>query len=92
MRVALGTQGWSYADWAGDMYDAAARPGVRDRREDDVAWWARAFEAASARVARVFGYVNNNYEGHAPATARALYAALGLAHERPHRIEQTRLF
>ena len=26
MRWCLGTQGWSYADWLGDMYDAAARP------------------------------------------------------------------
>ncbi|MBV9439836.1 MAG: DUF72 domain-containing protein, partial [Candidatus Eremiobacteraeota bacterium] len=26
MRVVLGTQGWSYADWVGPMYDAGTRP------------------------------------------------------------------
>jgi uncharacterized protein YecE (DUF72 family) len=26
VQIRLGTQGWSYADWVGDMYDAAARP------------------------------------------------------------------
>ena len=26
-RLALGTQGWSYPDWVGPMYDAGTRPG-----------------------------------------------------------------
>jgi hypothetical protein len=36
--------------------------------------------------------VNNHYQGHSPATVRALYAALGIPHARPERVQQTSLF
>ena len=61
-------------------------------RDRDVAWWAGALGEAMPRLDRVFAYVNNHYQGHAPATVRALYAALGIPHERPKRIEQPTLF
>ncbi len=70
-----------------DTFDA-----VRIPRERELAFWAAAIRDAMPRLERVFGYVNNHYQGHSPATVRALYAALGVAHERPKRIEQQTLF
>lgn len=70
-----------------DRFDA-----VQIDRTREIAWWAQAIGAAQPRLQRVFGYVNNHYQGHAPATVRALYAALGVPHERPQRIVQPTLF
>jgi uncharacterized protein YecE (DUF72 family) len=70
-----------------DRFDA-----VRIPREREIAWWAAAFREAMPRLERGFGYVNNHYQGHSPATVRALHAALGIAHERPVRVRQTSLF
>jgi uncharacterized protein YecE (DUF72 family) len=65
---------------------------VRIPRERELAWWAKAIGEAMPRLERVFGYVNNHYQGHSPATVRALYEALGVPHERPKRITQPTLF
>ncbi len=70
-----------------DRYHAVQR-----ERERDVAWWAAALGEAMPRLERAFAYVNNHYQGHSPATVRALHAALGVPHERPKRIEQPTLF
>jgi len=83
---------FAYVRLVGDR-DAVARfEGVRIAREADVAWWAHALRGAPASLRRVYGYVNNHYSGHSPATVRALYGALGIAHERPQRVRQTSLF
>jgi len=65
---------------------------VQAARSDEIAWWARALRAAPAPVRRVYGYVNNHFQGHSPATVRALYAELGIPHVRPTRVRQTSLF
>jgi uncharacterized protein YecE (DUF72 family) len=75
---------------AHDAFDTFDR--IRLDRTIDLAWWARAFGNAMPRLQRGFGYVNNHYQGHSPATVRALCAALGVAHERPKRVTQTSLF
>jgi uncharacterized protein YecE (DUF72 family) len=65
---------------------------VRLDRSGEIAWWARAIREAMPRLERVFGYVNNHYQGHSPATVRSLYAALGIPHERPKLVTQPSLF
>jgi uncharacterized protein YecE (DUF72 family) len=86
------TLGWAYLRWIG-IRDAVQRfNAVVHPRGDSIAWWAAALRAAPPRLKRVFGYANNHFEGHAPATIRVLYEALGVKHERPKRIEQTTLF
>ncbi len=83
---------YAYVRFVGDR-DAVTRfDRVCIAREADVAWWAQALRSAPASLRRVFGYVNNHYSGHSPATVRALYGALGVAHERPPRVLQTSLF
>lgn len=82
----------AYLRWLGRR-DAVQRFDrvVIDRRER-VARWAAAIGEAAPRLHRISGYVNNHYAGHSPAIVRDLYAALGIAHTRPARIEQTSLF
>lgn len=77
--------------WIGE-HDAVKRfDTVQIAREPEIAWWARALGDAAPRLRTVYGYVNNHYEGHSPSTVRALYAALGISHARPARV-QTSLF
>ncbi len=61
-----------------DRFDRA-----RLERGDDIAWWAHIVRSLPATVETVYGYANNHYQGHSPATVRALYDALGIAHDRP---------
>lgn len=86
------TASHAYLRWLGvrgsiPRYDAA----VIDRGES-IAQWAEAIRDTAPQLARLAGYANNEYSGHAPDTVRKLYAALGIAHERPARIEQPSLF
>jgi uncharacterized protein YecE (DUF72 family) len=86
------TASHAYLRWIGqqgafERFDAE----VIDRSEH-IAQWVAALVDAAPQLARVAGYASNTYAGHAPATVRRLYAALGVAHERPERIEQRSLF
>lgn len=90
--LARTTLDFAYLRLIGD-HDAFTRYDVVQLgREREIAWWAAAIGAAAPRLRRVYGYVNNHYQGHSPATVRALYAALGIAHARPPRVTQTSLF
>ncbi len=82
----------AYVRWLGRR-DAVQRfDAVQFDRSTQIARWADAIRAAAPRLTRLSGYANNHYTGHSPATIRAVYAALGLSHQRPARIEQTSLF
>ncbi len=83
---------FTYVRWIGvhDAFDTFDT--VRLSRSSEIGWWVRALRDASPRLRRVFGYVNNHYQGHSPATVREVYAALGIPHERPARVQQTSLF
>ncbi len=90
--LARTTLDFAYVRWIGERDAVQCFDAVRISRDGDLAWWARALDAKRSRPRRMFGYANNHYQGHAPATVRALYAACGIAHDRPRRIEQTTLF
>jgi uncharacterized protein YecE (DUF72 family) len=49
----------------------------RDRSEELVSW-AGTINDLATRLHRIYVYVNNHYEGHAPATVRRLKDLLGL--------------
>ena len=55
----------------------------RDRSQDLVSW-ARTIAGLTARVRRIYVYINNHYEGHSPATVNRLKALLGLPQVDPH--------
>ncbi len=90
--LARTTRDFAYVRLVGDHDAFTQFDRVRIGRTDEIAWWARAIGAAAPRLKRVYGYVNNHFQGHSPATVRALYAALGIAHARPARVTQTSLF
>jgi uncharacterized protein YecE (DUF72 family) len=82
----------AYVRWLGRR-DAVQRfDAVQFDRSAQITQWADAIRAAAPKLTSVSGYANNHYTGHSPAAIRDLYAALGIAHERPTRIEQTSLF
>ena len=86
------TASHAYLRWLGvrggiPRYDAT----VIDRSAE-IARWADAIRDSAPQLARLAGYANNEYAGHAPETVRQILAALGVAHERPARIEQPSLF
>jgi uncharacterized protein YecE (DUF72 family) len=51
---------------------------VQQDRSEDLASWARTIKDLAARLDRIYVYVNNHYEGHAPATVARLKDLLGL--------------
>jgi uncharacterized protein YecE (DUF72 family) len=86
------TASHAYVRWIG-------QPGAFERydaeqidRTEQIAQWVTALGDAAPQLARVAGYASNTFAGHAPATVRRLYGALGVAHARPARIAQPTLF
>jgi uncharacterized protein YecE (DUF72 family) len=55
--------------------------------------WADAVRTIAERVKVVFGYFNNRFQGHAPASVRELQQQLGLTSVEPSMLrEQAELF
>jgi uncharacterized protein YecE (DUF72 family) len=86
------TASHAYLRWLGIRRSIARFDALVVDRAAEIRQWAEAIRDAAPQLARLAGYANNEYAGHAPATMRQLYAALGVAHERPPRIEQPSLF
>jgi uncharacterized protein YecE (DUF72 family) len=82
----------AYVRWLGRRDSFARFDAVVIDRDARIALWADAIRASATKLTRVAGYANNQYAGHSPATIRAVYAALGIPHIRPERIEQASLF
>jgi len=62
-------------------------------RAHDIAEWAGRLAAIASRVSTVYGYFNNHFEGHSPASARALQRLLGQQPVPPDQLaEQPELF
>jgi len=74
---------FAYVRWIGSRNAVERFDLVRLDRDDDVAWWVQTLRAIPSSVRTVYGYANNHYQGHSPATVRAFYEALGVVHQRP---------
>ncbi len=86
------TASHAYVRWLGGR-DAFVRfDEVLVDRSEHIVRWADAIRDTAPQLTRLAGYANNQYAGHSPGTMRQIYAALGVVHERPARIEQTSLF
>jgi uncharacterized protein YecE (DUF72 family) len=80
------TADFVYIRWLGDrraLLDdfSFVRPELQ--RTEDLDWWARQIERMLERGLHVFAYANNHYQGHSPATIRALQERLHLAVNTP---------
>lgn len=71
------TAGFSYVRWMGPDRTITDYSTVQVEREEELEEWADALERLAGRVRTVFGYVNNHWQGHSPASARALQRRLG---------------
>lgn len=75
------TADFAYIRWLGDRQQISedfsfVRPNME--RHAELQWWARQIERLAARDVQVYAYANNHYQGHSPATLRAMQAQLGL--------------
>jgi uncharacterized protein YecE (DUF72 family) len=86
------TASHAYVRWIGQRESVARFDELVIDRSAEIAQWADAIRDVAPQLTRLAGYANNQYAGFSPGTIRMLYAALGIQHERPARIEQPSLF
>ncbi len=75
------TADFAYIRWLGDrrkIVDDFSHVRPELERANDLDWWTRQIERMAARDVEVFAYANNHYQGHSPATLRAMQQRLGL--------------
>ena len=74
--VARPSVDFAYIRWLGDRsltkYDR-----VQVERTSSLDGWERLIRALRRNVRDIYGYANNHYQGHSPATIRAMLARLG---------------
>jgi uncharacterized protein YecE (DUF72 family) len=87
------TAGFHYLRWMGLNRDLTDFSRVQIDRSDEMRAWVEAIRPQTLHGVEVFGYVNNHFAGHSPATARELQLLLGQEPTPPEAIaEQTTLF
>lgn len=87
------TAPFHYLRWMGPDRSLTDFSHVQVDRSGILAAWADALGALPPLVTQVFGYVNNHFAGHSPASARELQQRLGLGAVPPGELgEQAELF
>jgi uncharacterized protein YecE (DUF72 family) len=87
------TAGFHYLRWMGPNRDLTDFSRLQVDREEEIGAWSAVLRAAGELPLDIFGYVNNHFAGHAPASARELQRRLGQHAVDPREIgEQTSLF
>lgn len=88
-RVDRATTDFAYIRWLGKRKDV---PGnkyqqVRIKRDNELDNWSQVVARLVGQGVSIWGFANNRYQGHSPATIRALMERLGLQQTIPARIE-----
>ena len=87
------TAPFSYVRWMGPQRRVTDYSHVQVDRERELAMWAEAFAALGERVRTIFGYFNNHFQGHSPASARDFQRRVGQTPVMPEALrEQAELF
>jgi uncharacterized protein YecE (DUF72 family) len=87
------TADFTYVRWMGPNRDLTDFSHVQTPRGDEVREWFGALRRLIDLGIDVYGFVNNHFEGHSPATARALQSLLGQRPVDPREIgDQISLF
>lgn len=82
-----------YLRWLGDPRHRPDLAALIRERDSELDAWAEALRGMEADRDVVYGFANNDYQGHAPETARRLQARLGRKPVPPRALrEQTDLF
>ena len=86
-RIEPVTADFAYLRWLGDRYGIERLTKTWDRtivdRSREIAKWGGIVRDLRQRDLEVFGYVNNHYAGHAPATVRSLLDSIDPSLRRP---------
>jgi uncharacterized protein YecE (DUF72 family) len=72
------TADFAYLRWMGPDRDIVDYSRIQFDRTRELESWAGIVEALAKRVKTVYGYVNNHFAGHSPATVRQLQELLGI--------------
>lgn len=86
------TARFSYLRWHGERRQLARFDAVQIHRSERDDAWAATLRSLAERVDQVYGYFNNYWAGHAPASVRAMQQRLGLPAREPPPPEQPSLF
>jgi uncharacterized protein YecE (DUF72 family) len=87
------TADFAYVRWMGPDRAIEDYSRVVMDREHEIAEWAAGLAALAERVSTVYGYFNNHFQGHSPASARALQRLIGQRPVEPWELaEQMELF
>ena len=87
------TADFTYIRWMGPDRELVDYSRVQVDRSREIESWATVLARVVARVRTVYGYFNNHFAGHSPASARELQQRLGLAVVVPDQLgEQRSLF
>jgi uncharacterized protein YecE (DUF72 family) len=78
MEIALKpTTEFSYFRWLGDRPHLSDYSSLRVDRSAEIGGWADVIKELSTQVREIYGFFNNHYEGHSPASVRKLLGRLG---------------
>lgn len=81
--VAQPTAPFAYVRWVGADRRLTEFSRVQVDRDDELEAWAAALRGLLPRVSTVYGYVHNQFQGHAPASARSLQRLFGVPRVEP---------
>lgn len=87
------TADFAYIRWMGPGRAIEDYSRVVVDRDREIAEWAAGLAVLAERVSAVYGYFNNHFQGHSPASARALQRLVGQRPMEPEELaEQVELF
>jgi uncharacterized protein YecE (DUF72 family) len=76
--AAAPTADFAYVRWMGPNRDLTDYSRVQVNRAREMDAWQQILAALRGRVREIFGYFNNHFEGHSPASARTMQARVGV--------------
>ena len=71
------TADFAYFRWLGDRPQLDDYSQLLFDRSTEIRGWADVLKELSGQVREIYGFFNNHYEGHSPASARRLLRGLG---------------
>jgi uncharacterized protein YecE (DUF72 family) len=87
------TADFAYLRWMGPNRDIVDYSRIQVDRTRELELWAQALRALAPRVRTAYGFVNNHFAGHSPASGRDLQRLLGQTPVMPDQLgEQFSLF
>jgi uncharacterized protein YecE (DUF72 family) len=88
MKAALSpTSDIAYFRWLGERPHLESYAEALFDRSSDISGWAGVLRELSGQVREIYGFFNNHYEGHSPASARTLLKHLGQPVTEPEELD-----